>query len=285
MRMRFAQPVDPGAPVICVGNASVGGTGKTPFCLLLHRLLAGEGVDAAFLTRGYRGRLRGPATVTDQHGAADVGDEALLLAAAGPTWVAKDRSAGAVAAVAGGARLIIMDDGFQNPRVKKTASFLLASGDEASLARFPAGPMRERFEDALARADAVVIRAGDDPPSNLFDKPLFRMSSETRLPIPPQPIVAFCGIARPDRFFDALRLKGFALKAEVAYPDHHAFSADDLQHLRARAIEARAVLVTTEKDIVRLAPPDRTDTVTAQLALTIDDPQRLVRFLREKIAR
>ncbi len=283
MRIRLARPIDPGAPVICVGNAVVGGAGKTPFCLLLHRLLAAEGIAASFLIRGYRGALRGPVIVTDRHDAAEVGDEALLLAAAGRTWVAKDRAAGALAAAAAGAQLLIMDDGFQNPRIRKTVSFLLASGDEFSSATFPAGPLRERFENAMARADALVFRAGANPPPSKSGIPAFAISSDTLLPIPPQPVVAFCGIARPERFFSALRLKGFALTAEVAYPDHHAFSVDDLQRLRARARDTKAVLVTTEKDFVRLGAADRVNIVTARVSLTVDEPKRLVRFVRERI--
>jgi len=278
---RFSSPVDPGVPVVCVGNASVGGSGKTPFCLLLQDLLAKAGIGSAFLTRGYRGALKGPVLASSAHHVGEVGDEALLLAAAAPTWVAKDRAAGAIAAAASGAQLLIMDDGFQNPRLKKSASFLLVNGDEGSLALFPAGPMRERLGQALERADAVVMDAEAPPPRSLAI-PLFRTTSRIVIACAPQPVVAFCGIARPERFFAALQRSGFTLRSEFVFPDHHAFDADDLRMLRSRAEEESAILVTTEKDLVRLAPADREAIVAARLRVSVDDPAALVRFVRER---
>lgn len=283
LRWRMASPIDPGIPIICVGNASVGGTGKTPFCLLLQKLLAADGLAATFLTRGYRGSLSGPLRVEGNYRAPDVGDEALLLAAAAPTWVAKNRAAGAVAAAKGGARLLIMDDGFQNPTVRKNVSFLLLSGDEGGLALFPSGPLRERVSDAIGRADAVVAPSGAEIGSAVKATPVFRTWSEVTLPIDPQPAVAFCGIARPERFFAALQRKGFSLKAQLAFPDHHAYTASDLRALRARAGRDAAVLITTQKDLVRLADADREGILAAGHETMVDDPGALVRFVRERV--
>ena len=283
LRQRLAVAVDPGVPVICVGNASVGGTGKTPFCLLLQKLLAAEGLAATFLTRGYRGSMPGPSSVNSTHGAQAVGDEALLLAAAAPTWVAKNRAAGALAAARGGARFLIMDDGFQNPTVRKTVSFLLLSGDEAGLGLFPSGPLREPVADAIKRADAIVAPADADIRHDAHARCVFRTWSEIFLPIGPQPAVAFCGIARPERFFSALQRKGFALKARVAFADHHAYTASDLEALRARARAENAVLITTAKDFVRLAGADREGIVAAGHEVKVDDPSALVRLVRERI--
>lgn len=287
LRRRWTKPIDPGVPVICVGNACVGGTGKTPFCLLLQNALAAEGLAATFLTRGYRGSLAGPLRVEARHTAGEVGDEALLLAAAAPTWVAKDRAAGAVAAARAGARLLIMDDGFQNPTIRKTVSFLLLSGEESDLALFPAGPMRERISLAKERADAIVLPANAALDA-AFDAAgratrIFRTATEISLPFEPRPVVAFCGIARPQRFFSALERRGYVLKAQMAFPDHHAFTADDLRTLRALAGVESAALVTTQKDFVRLAGAGRGGIAAARLETAVDDPRALVRFVRERI--
>jgi tetraacyldisaccharide 4'-kinase len=282
LRRRWANPVDPQVPVICVGNASVGGTGKTPFCLLLQKLLAAEGLAATFLTRGYRGAMPGPLRVEAGHRAEDVGDEAMLLAAAAPTWVAKNRAAGAVAAAKSGAQVLIMDDGFQNPTVRKTVSFLLLSGDEAAFALFPSGPLRERADAAVKRADAVVIPAGAAFEFDSGGAPVFRTASQVRVPAGVRRVVAFCGIARPERFFAALEGEGCVLAARAIFPDHHVYAAEELRELRARALKEGAVLVTTEKDTARLTPDERDGIVSARHEAALDDPQALVRFVRER---
>lgn len=317
LRWRLTAPRDPGVPVICVGNAIAGGAGKTPFCLTLQRLLEAEGVAASFLTRGHRGALKGPVLVDARHRADEAGDEALLLAAAAQTWIAKDRAAGAVAAAAAGARTLIMDDGFQNPTVKKTLSFLILSGEEEGLAPFPAGPLREPLARAIARADALVIRSPapakavkdeGEPPEQALPvdacfplvpqsegsasiarqrkkAPRFAVSVAVMPSIPPQRAIAFCGIARPQRFFSDLERAGFILVSRHAFADHHPYGATEIASLRASAKAQNAALITTEKDLVRLSPPDRSGIAVARLTLTPDDPAALVRFVREGINR
>jgi tetraacyldisaccharide 4'-kinase len=317
LRWRMTKAADPGVPVICVGNASVGGTGKTPFCLMLQRLLAEEGIEAQFLTRGYGGSLQGPVLVDAQHTAGEVGDEALLLARAAPTWIAKDRAKGAGAAAKAGATVLIMDDGFQNPGVKKTVSFLLLGGDEESLAQFPAGPLREPMARAMTRADGIVFPSpacgkgarGEEEsraPSPGFDAPSpparrthgpalqerergeaarFTVRRDIAPSIPAQRVIAFCGLARPARFFGDLEAKGFTLAARIAYRDHHAYTGAEIASLRARAKAQNAALITTEKDLVRLAPEARAEIAVARLTLTVGDPAGLVRFVRERIDR
>ncbi|HBK92399.1 MAG TPA: tetraacyldisaccharide 4'-kinase [Parvularcula sp.] len=282
-RIRSARPFDPGIPVICAGAAVIGGAGKTPFCLMLQRLLHAEGVAAHFLTRGYKGGLKGPVRVDAQHTVDDVGDEALILAAAAPAWVAKDRAAGAGAAAAAGAGVIIMDDGFQNPAVKKTLSFLLLTGEEENLARFPAGPLRETAGEAMARADAVVLAFPRRRAAEAGGVPAFHAAGRLSLPLPPQRVAAFCGIARPERFFAALEAQGFTLASRRAFADHHAFAPGEIARLKAGA--AGLPLITTEKDFVRLCPADRAGVAVARLALEAEDPDSLVRFVRERINR
>ncbi len=285
LRWRFSSPIDSGVPVICVGNATTGGAGKTPFCLMLQKLLAAEGTDAVFLTRGYGGALKGPVRVAPHHSAADVGDEPLLLAAAAPTFVAKDRAAGAVAAAKAGASLLIMDDGFQNPTVRKAANCLLVSGDEEGLAPFPAGPLREPLSRALKRADAVISTARGGKRAGAAGIAAFHAHTEIIPSIGPQPVVAFCGIARPERFFGDLEKAGFTLAARRQFPDHHFFSERDMADLQARAATAKVALITTEKDLARLPAAHRDGIAVARLKLNLDNPDGLVRLLRDRIGR
>lgn len=285
LRAAIATPQDAGAPVICVGNASLGGTGKTPFALMLQRLLAERGVAAHFTSRGYGGALNGPVRVTPQHTADDVGDEPLLLAAAAPTWVAKSRIAGARAAAAG-ADVIIMDDGFQNPTAKKACAFLLVNAADTDGAGriFPAGPMREPLARAIARADALIFTGDGDDALDASGAPAFRARTTIEPGIPPQKCVAFCGIGNPHRFFADLEAAGFSLHATAAFPDHHFFSDADLSALRRKAKTEGAALITTEKDFVRLSPDARADVAVARLIMTIDDPQGLTALTLSKIA-
>ncbi|RZJ00151.1 MAG: tetraacyldisaccharide 4'-kinase, partial [Brevundimonas sp.] len=164
-RIAATTPTDPGAPVISVGNLTVGGSGKTPVAREVLRLLRAAGVEAHALSRGYGGKLEGPTKVDlAAHAAADVGDEPLMLAIDSPAWIARDRVAGAKAAVADGAAALVLDDGHQNPALKKTLSLIVVDGEtrddewpfgDGSV--FPSGPMREPLKAGLARADAVVI--------------------------------------------------------------------------------------------------------------------------------
>ena len=181
-RRRLTTPFSQAIPVICIGNASLGGEGKTPFAIMLSGLLKQEGLKPCFLTRGYGGRLSGPILVDPaRHSAIDVGDEALLLAARAPTWLARNRVAGANAAATSGADIILMDDGFQNPTLEKAYSILLYSG-AATLGNgrvFPAGPLREPVANALARAQLVVLGGDATPPKESGDKPILRAHLET----------------------------------------------------------------------------------------------------------
>ncbi|NNU16405.1 tetraacyldisaccharide 4'-kinase [Parvularcula sp. ZS-1/3] len=260
-----------GIPVICIGNATVGGVGKTPFVRALGEALQARGHAPHILTRGYGGKEKGPYCVRPEDDAAHVGDEPLLLARTLPVWVSRDRPMGAKAAKEAGASMILMDDGFQNPSLQKSLSLMLV--DAATLFGndevFPAGPLRERPEAAASRAGALVaVLPG--PETQVPDricaladgKPVFRAWFEVeQSSIPDAPLHAFCGIGRPERFERSLKESGGKILSFKAFPDHHPFSSDEIDALKADAIEAGATLVTTEKDYVRF-PPERRDGIT-----------------------
>ncbi len=260
MKQRFARPFDPGIPVICIGNLTAGGTGKTPLAIALASRLAER--RPFLLTRGYGGALKGPVRVDPAvHGASDVGDEALLLARAAPTIVARNRRAGALAAKAAGAGLILMDDGFQNFALAKSLSLVVVDGalGFGNGRVIPAGPLREGAARGLARADAVVVM-GEAAPATVaaleaLKAPVFHADlAPDASSLPKTPFLAFAGIGRPEKFFATLR----ALRRDVTetrtFPDHHVYSAPEIADLRARAETINARLVTTEKDLARLGP-------------------------------
>jgi tetraacyldisaccharide 4'-kinase len=268
-RIARAQPFDPGVPVICVGNLTLGGAGKTPVARELIRRLRARGVEACVLSRGYGGSLAGPFRVEpERHSSTEVGDEPLMLAAEAPVFVARDRAAGAAAAVAEGAQVLVMDDGHQNPALKKALSLVVVDGETRGNewpfgdgAVFPAGPMREPLKAGLARADAVVVLLPadlDEADPELLALFAGRLVLIARLmpagPPPEGPQVGFAGIAKPWKVERALKAAGSELVDFASFPDHHAYDEATLRRLADRAGQFSAGLVTTEKDWVRLPP-------------------------------
>lgn len=267
-QMRAAEA---GAPVICIGNATVGGAGKTPFALHVAAIATRLGARVFFLSRGFGGATRAPALVPPDGRFEAFGDEALLLARAAPTVVSPDRAAGAELAVQSGASLIIMDDGHQNGGLRKDLSFLLIeAADPCGNGRLlPAGPLREPMRKAIARADALVAVGGPlSPAIDAQGKPVF--IARRIVTAPKERCIAFCGLGRPQQFFDSLAAAGCDIVEAIAFPDHHAYSAADLTALREKAKKSAARLITTEKDAVRLTAAIRNEVGTARLAFDID---------------
>lgn len=273
-RLRWAvtKPARAPLPVICIGNATLGGAGKTPFAIMVATLLRAQGVKSCFLTRGYGGAAKGPIFVkSDRHDADDVGDEALLLAREAPVVVSANRAAGAVLAAKSGADVIIMDDGFQNPTLHKDQSILLVSAQEAASngALFPAGPFREPASRARARAD-LAVSVSDAGLSADFHATLIPAAA----PMPGR-VIAFAGIGQPEKFFVMLENLGYDLVQRIAFPDHHRFSAAELKFLQRDARRRDASLICTEKDLVRLPEDFRDSVQTLPVRMEIDDPARL----------
>lgn len=261
-------------PVVCVGNLTVGGSGKTPLAIEIACLLRELGVAPWFLTRGYGGRVAGPHRVDPDHDRADqVGDEPLLLAAHAPAVVARDRMAGArlIESLAPAEAVIVMDDGLQNPTLAK--DLVVCAIDRhrgvGNGSVFPAGPLRAPVKDQLKRVDAIVVTGapatGDvGPGPRPIDELLRRtfpgpvLAAETRADgdhawLAERPVIAYAGIANPARVHDLVRSLGGTLAATLSFPDHHTYSDADAERLLAEADRAGAILVTTAKDHVRLA--------------------------------
>jgi tetraacyldisaccharide 4'-kinase len=259
-RFALATPYRSTLPVICVGNFTAGGAGKTPLALEIARIARALGGEPAFLTRGFGGTVEGPHWVkSDADTAADVGDEALLLARAAPTVVARNRLQGARAIEASSAGAIVMDDGFQNPSlVKDLALVAVDAGAGIGNGRvLPAGPLRAPLASQMQRAGAVVWIGDDETAFSGLPKdvPILRariVPAEDAAWIRSGPILAYCGIGRPAKFFATLGELGAQIAGTVPFPDHHAFTEDDARDLTAKAARLGVTLVTTEKDWVRI---------------------------------
>ena len=253
----FRAPV----PVVCCGNATAGGAGKTTLALDVGARLAARGVGAHFLMRGYGGSLRGPVRVDREvHTAAEVGDEALLLAHSRPTWVSANRAAGARAAVEALAQAIVMDDGLQNPTLEKDLALLTIDGSYGfgNNRVIPSGPLREPVAAAAARCHAAVL-IGPDETNALAALPPGLPVLRARLVPGPEAatlagraVMAFCGIANPPKFFATLVEAGATIAGRSAFADHYPFDDGDMETLLREAASLRATPVTTRKDFVRI---------------------------------
>ena len=288
-RIARTTPSDAGVPVICVGNLTLGGAGKTPVAREIARRVAARGFSAHLLSRGYGGTEAGPLRVDPQvHTSREVGDEPLMLAQDLPAWIARDRAAGARAAAAAGAHVVVLDDGHQNPALKKALSLIVVDGETrdgewpfGDGAVFPAGPMREPLAAGLARADAVVlmlpagVTAPDPDLVKLFGG-LPVLTARLEAPPPPAgPQLAFAGVGKPWKVERALQAAGCDLADFAPFPDHFAYDEPVLARLAARARQFDAGLLTTEKDWVRLPKAWRERVAAWPAQARFDDPAAL----------
>jgi tetraacyldisaccharide 4'-kinase len=279
------------ARVVSVGNLTVGGSGKTPFTLWLAQRLAARGRRVAIVARGYRKRRPGVVVVgrdgTPLVSARDGGDEAVLLARrfAGPVVVGEDRVAAAREACATfGAELIVLDDGFQHRRLGRDLDIVLLASDPSRERLLPAGPLREPAS-ALARAGAIVTMDAADVAIGPPGRPRFRArTTATALvevrdgqwcerdpgAIAGRDVLALAGIARPERFAASLRSLGARVRHAEYLDDHHAYDAGDLARVAAWA--TRGLVVTTEKDLVKLGELTRDPPVLALRVAACAEP-------------
>jgi tetraacyldisaccharide 4'-kinase len=290
------------APVVCIGNPTVGGAGKTPMALAVARMLREAGEQPIFLTRGYGGALAGPVLVEPkQHFALDVGDEPLLLAGVAPTVVARDRVAGARSAVAAGATVIVMDDGFQNPGLHKDVSLLVVD-ERRGIGNgrvIPAGPLRVPLAAQLARAHAFVAVGAPSGAAEVraqarkCNLPVFQAHLQPEkdfiAALGPGRVLAFAGIGDPEKFFTSLSDAGISVAATQSFPDHHRYTRAQAQALCKQAADDGLILVTTEKDLARMRGDDEVAELAAHahalpVALVLDERQAFKAFLLDRVA-
>lgn len=285
-RLTAARMDEPGeraaCPVLCIGNLTLGGAGKTPTAIRIAAMLQDAGMRPAFLTRGYGGRERGPLVVEPGgHDSGTVGDEPLLLARRARTVMARDRSAGARLCVERGADVIVMDDGLQNPSLTKDLSLAVvdAGAGLGNGLTFPAGPLRVPLDRQWRHVGGLVLigdgALGEAVARNAQSRDLpvhrARLVPETGTDLAGRAVLAFAGIGRPEKFFETLRGCGARVVETRAFPDHHRFSERDLAGLADWTRRLGTVLVTTEKDAVRLPPGFRETVTVLRVALAFED--------------
>ena len=294
LRRALVRPEAVGVPVICVGNLVAGGAGKTPTVLALAGRLLAAGHRPHLLCRGYGGRERGPLRVDPlRHDAAAVGDEALLLAEAAPSWVARHRLDGARAAVAAGAGLLIQDDGLQNPRLAQDLRLVVIDGEFGFGNRhlLPAGPLREPIAEGLRRASAVIRigadRAGIGP---LLPSGLPCLEADLGLDdgaplLAGRKVLAFAGIGRPEKFFASLEGAGAEIVRRQSFADHHSYRRAEIEALLADAERLGAECITTTKDRVRLPRDLRDRILVLPVVLRWREPAAIDRLLATVLGR
>lgn len=292
-RLKFGSTTKVSVPVICVGNITLGGTGKTPSVIYLVGLLRNLGYTPHILTRGYGGTLEGITQVDpEKHTATQVGDEPLLLAKQAPVWRGKDRVAAAHQAIKAGATILIMDDGLQNPSLYKDISLAIFDGTSqiGNGQIFPAGPLRQSLRSGLDLSDGAFLLNFDNDD---FQERLAELKADTNLfagrvqsdarPESGQKYLAFAGIGVPEKFFKTLRELGYPLGQTISYPDHHLYTPADLQQLKEKASSNSLKLITTEKDAIKLPSVFLNNVDVVRITLNFANEEGMIRWLQDKL--
>ncbi|MFN3211557.1 MAG: tetraacyldisaccharide 4'-kinase [Henriciella sp.] len=290
-KIKGAKPLKVAPTVICLGNLTAGGVGKSPVVAALRDKISQDyGLRVATLSRGYKGRLKGPQQVDPTiHSAADVGDEPLMLSHQGESWIGADRAAAGQKMAADGVEVILMDDGHQNPGLHKDFTFVVIDA-QAGFGNgyvIPKGPLREPVHAGLSRADAIIVMGKATPPQAVQKSDLPRLNGTivaSQRPAP-GPYVAFAGIGRPEKFFDTLKALEVDVRDAVPFPDHHTYSAADLKYLHRLAEDHKARLITTEKDLTRLSAVQAERIQTLPIQVQFEPQPLLDKLLADVIKR
>ena len=247
-------------PTICIGNIVIGGAGKTPVALKIGKILIRAGYKPNFISKGYAGIIKTSTLVKDWHSPKSVGDEPLLLSEVAPTWIGIDRNKSIQLAYNEGSDCIVMDDGFQNPTIHKDFSIIVINSSQefGNKRVIPSGPLRESIKRGMSRTNLIVVIGEKNInlknliPNNIpIISAQFIINNENKI-FKGQKITAFAGIAYPEKFFNSLKLQGAKIMKEITYPDHHIFDENDILSLAETANKTQSILVTTQKDFVRI---------------------------------
>ena len=294
IKKNFAKRYKSHLKVICIGNLSIGGTGKTPFSIQTYKILEILGYKPVFLTRGYRGLTKGPILVNKSHNHKDVGDEALLLSKVGTTIVSSNRCIGAkyIENLKKNYDIIIMDDGLQNYQLEQDIKLLLI--DKKLLFGngycIPAGPLRQTITQGLKKIDAIIFTGdGDIKDINLnfinniqnFDT---KLEIKNNFKTKQNNFLAFCALGNPIKFFNTLKKNNFKIVLTKSFPDHYEYKNKDINTLKEEADNRNLKLITTEKDYVKIDDKENEISVLPiEINFSKADGNKFKSFLKEKI--
>jgi len=286
LRLQFKKGYKAKVPVICVGNITAGGVGKTPISIALAKLLKAQGKNPFFISRGYGGSLNGVLIDLKKHTPQQVGDEPLMLAAVAPTVVCHDRGLGAKIAEKNGADVLIMDDGFQNPTLKKDIAFLVFNGELGigNAKIIPAGPLRESFKSGLKRADAVIF-VGEDKFGLLgkINKPVFHIQIKEQKPTHTnESVIAFAGIGYPQKFYNSLKKCGLKVAKSYDFPDHHFYTKNELKTILKKADKRNMPVYTTLKDFVKIPHNMQKNFHVLNIKAEFENEKTILDFINQK---
>lgn len=274
-------------PVICIGNLTAGGTGKTPVSVAIAGLLQQNGKNPFFLSRGYGGKLKNILVNPEKHSADLAGDEPLILTRQAPVVVDSNRVKGAELAIHNGADCLVMDDGFQNPGLYKDLSFLVFDGayGAGNHRLIPAGPLRESLKQGFKRAHALII-IGEDK-TNISAQtalPVFGADIEEIKPATNnKKVLAFAGIGHPQKFYDSLMRCGLTIFKVQNFPDHHFYTKTELQNLIQTAQKHDLDIYTTSKDYVKIPPELKKYFKVLEIKIKWKEPSKLKQFIFQNI--
>ena len=280
--------------VVCIGNLTIGGTGKTPYAIYTFKILRELGYNPVFLTRGYKGKCTGPIEVDKSHTFKDIGDEAMLLSKIGTTIISKNRSLGAkfIEKHKKKFNVIIMDDGLQNNQLEQDVRFLLIDkklkfGNKLCL---PAGPLRQTLKFGIKGIDRIVL-TGNNKINNInlfktYNIPIIEAKTKVinSPKIQNKKLFAFCGLGNPNKFFQTLHENGYYVSITKSFPDHHNYNYKDINNLILIATKQNLELITTEKDYVKINNKNKQiHVLSIEMHLSVEDKSTLKLFLMEKL--
>ena len=285
----FEKEITIKTPTICIGNLSVGGSGKTSVVISIRKLLSKNYKNIFVLSRGYKSLNKKPKIVSNHDTAKDVGDEACVHKIYGKICIARNRKEGAILCEKLMSDLIILDDGFQSKNIKKDISIIVFESDRmfGNEKLLPAGPLREKIVDGLNRADAVICIDNENGNSSLKlpnSLPIFfankRISFNKK---PKKKIFAFCGLGNPENFFNSLENIGLIIIKKKIFPDHHYFSNSEIEKLIKIAENENIDLVTTLKDFVKIENKYKGKIIVANLNIDFRNKYEFLKFLNNKL--
>ena len=289
MRLKLKKSHKIDIPVICIGNLTAGGTGKTPTAISLALMLQSAGIYPNFISRGYHGTLKNTKVDSTHHTPQQVGDEPLLLARIASTYINADRYQGALMAQANQAECIIMDDGFQNPTLHKDLSFLVIDGSYGfgNGKCIPAGPLREHITDGLKRAQAALIIGEDEHNiSSSLSIPSFKGKIVPQMPnLNHQYVVAFAGIGHPQKFYTSLQELGIEIIQTYDFPDHHYYTIQELQNIIDFANKNHADIITTSKDFVKIPTLLQSEIKVLEINIQWENKDKLKNFILTNLSK